>query len=133
MAHGIEARVPFLDHELVEYILRVPPSLKIRMKQSKYLLRKYASRLLPKEMVSRKKMPFYVPVEKYIADSYFQDLLEDTLSQRSIRARGIFNPIAIDKLLQQMRQGEFMYVKQIFSLVALELWFRMAVDRRGIA
>lgn len=133
MAHGIEARVPFLDHELVEYILRVPPSLKIRMKQSKYLLRKFATRLLPEEMVSRKKMPFYVPVEKYISDSYFQDLLADTLSHKSIRARGIFNPIAIDKLLQHMRQGEFIYVKQIFSLVVLELWFRMAVDRRGIA
>ena len=133
MAHGIEARVPFLDHELVEFILRVPPSLKIRMKQSKYLLRKFATRLLPEEMVSRKKMPFYVPVEKYISDSNFKDLLADTLSPRSIRSRGIFNPIAIDKLLRHIRQGNFIYVKQVFCLVALELWFRMAVDRRGVA
>jgi len=117
----------------VEYVLRIPPSLKIRINRSKYLFRKFAGRILPKEMALRKKMPFYVPVEKYISDPCFQDLIEDTLSQRSIRTRGIFNPVAIDKLLQQIRYGEFIYMKQIFSLVTLELWFRMAVDRRGIA
>jgi len=132
MAHGIEARVPFLDHELVEYVLQVPPSLKIRVNQSKYLLRKFARRLLPKAVVCRKKMPFYVPVEKYITDPYFQDLVDDTLSERAVRARNIFRPSAIASLLHRLQNGEFIYVKQVFSLVALELWFRMAVDRRSV-
>ena len=132
MAHGIEARVPFLDHELVEYVLQVPPSLKIRCNQSKYLLRKFARRLLPKPVVRRKKMPFYVPVEKYIADPYFQELVDDTLCERAVRARNVFRPSAIAALLHRLKNGEFIHVKQVFSLIALELWFRMAVDRRSV-
>jgi asparagine synthase (glutamine-hydrolysing) len=131
MAHGIEARVPFLDHELVEYVLRVPPSLKIRAGQTKYLLRQYAKRLLPASLVSKKKMPFYVPIEQRFSVPAFRELMDDTLSDRSVRVRGLFNPAAVAKLRQRMRGGEFVYVKQVFSLIVLELWFRMAVDRRA--
>jgi len=132
MAHAIEGRVPFLDHELVEFVLRVPPSLKIRNGQSKFLLREYARRLLPAQVTSRRKMPFYVPLEKYAAEPVFQEMLEDTLSPRGLLSRGIVRPEAVARLRRAMQQGEFIFVKQAFSLVALELWFRMAVDRRGV-
>ncbi len=130
MAHAIEARVPFLDHELVEYALRLPPAMKIRSGRSKYVLRQYSRRLLPKKTWKRRKMPFYVPVEKYFTDSRFQELMADTLSERSVRSRGLLRPEAVSKLRESMRQGEFVYVKQVFSLIVLELWFRMVVDRR---
>jgi asparagine synthase (glutamine-hydrolysing) len=133
MAHGIEVRVPFLDHELVEYVLRVPPSLKIHAGQTKYLLRQYAKRLLPASVVSRKKMPFYVPIEQRFSMPVFQDLMEDTLSDRAVRLRGIFKPEAVAALRQRTRGGDFVYVKQVFSLIVLELWFRMAIDRRAAA
>ncbi|MGH9766286.1 MAG: asparagine synthase (glutamine-hydrolyzing), partial [Blastocatellia bacterium] len=81
MAHAIEARVPFLDHELVEYALRLPPAMKIRAGASKYILRRYARRLLPKRATTRRKMPFYVPIEQYFADPKFQELMADTLSE----------------------------------------------------
>ncbi|HSK18809.1 MAG TPA: asparagine synthase (glutamine-hydrolyzing) [Longimicrobiales bacterium] len=132
MASGIEARVPFLDHELVEYALRIPPDLKIRRGVSKYILRSYAERLLPRDVASRPKRPFYAPVEKYLEDPAFRDLLEDTLSERSVRERGLFRPDAIARLRRRMHAGEFVYVKQVFSLIVLELWFRMAVDRRAL-
>jgi len=131
MAHAIEARVPFLDHELVEYALRLPPAMKIRAGKSKYVLRRYAGRLLPKRTRTRRKMPFYVPIEQYFADPKFQELMADTLSERSIRARGLLRPEAVLRLREAMCQGEFVFVKQVFSLIVLELWFRMAVDRRG--
>lgn len=133
MAHSIEGRVPFLDHELVEYALRLPPSLKIRGGNSKYILRKYASRFLPKKVAFGRKMPFYVPIEKHYHHDGFQELMRDTLSEESVRARGILRPEAVAKLRRTMYRGEFIFVKQIFSLIALELWFRMAVDRRGAA
>ncbi|MGE0126722.1 MAG: asparagine synthase (glutamine-hydrolyzing) [Blastocatellales bacterium] len=133
MAHAIEARVPFLDHELVEYALRLPPAMKIRAGKSKYILRRYASRLLPKKSAARRKMPFYVPIEQYFADPKFQELMDDTLSEKSIRARGLLRPETVSKLRQAMRRGEFVFVKQVFSLIVLELWFRMSVDRRGAA
>jgi asparagine synthase (glutamine-hydrolysing) len=133
MAHAIEARVPFLDHELVEYALRLPPSLKIRAGKSKYILRQYASRILPKKVAYRRKMPFYVPIEKRFSEPTFQELMHDTLSERSIRARGIFRPEAVSQLREALYRGEFVFAKQVFSLIVLELWFRMAMDRRGIA
>jgi len=133
MAHGIEARVPFLDHELVEFTLSLPPSLKIRRGVSKYILRRYASRFLPEATTSRRKMPFYVPAERYLAEPVFRDMVADTLSDRAVRARGLFNPAAVAALRTRMEGGEFMFVKQAMSLMMLELWFRMAVDRRGTA
>ena len=133
MAHAIEGRVPFLDHELVEYALRIPPSLKIRGGHTKYLLRQYAKTILPERIAYRRKMPFYVPLEKYYTEPAFQDLMHDTLSDRSIRNRGIVRPEAVSQLCQAMDRGEFVYIKQVFSLMMLELWFRMAVDRRGVA
>jgi asparagine synthase (glutamine-hydrolysing) len=132
MAGGIEARVPFLDHELVEYALRIPPALKLRGGASKYLLRRYASRVLPEAVVKRRKMPFYVPLEKYFTEPVFRDMVEDTLSEQSVRRRGFFRPEAVARLRQAMSRQEFVFVKQAFSLVVLELWCRMAIDRRGI-
>jgi asparagine synthase (glutamine-hydrolysing) len=132
MAHGIEARVPFLDHELVEYALKVPPSLKIRAGRTKYILRQYANRILPKQVTTRRKLPFYVPIEKYFSEPAFQELVQDALSNAAIFSRGILRPQTVSKLRQSMHRGEFVFVKQVFSLVVLELWFRMAVDRRSI-
>lgn len=131
MAAGIEARVPFLDHELVEYALKVPPNLKIRRGSTKYLLRRYASRILPPEVVNRRKMPFYVPLEKYFEDPLFRDMVADTLSEQSVRKRGFFQPAAVARLREAMSRREFVFVKQAFSLVVLELWCRMAIDRHG--
>ncbi len=77
-------------------------------------------------------MPFYVPVENYFSEKRFQDLMDETLSEHTVRARGVFRPEALSKLCQSMHRGEFIFVKQVFSLMVLELWFRMAVDRRGV-
>jgi asparagine synthase (glutamine-hydrolysing) len=132
MASGIEARVPFLDHELVEYALQVPPSLKIRRGTTKYLLRRYARRILPPAVVNRRKMPFYVPLEKYFKHPAFQELVADTLSERSIRRRGFFRPEAVGRIRDAMSRREFVFAKQAFSLVVFELWCRMAIDRHGV-
>ena len=132
MASGIEARVPFLDHELVEYALKIPPKLKIRGGTTKYLLRRYAQRILPPQVVKRRKMPFYVPLEKYFDDPAFREIVEDTLSENSVRNRGFFRPEAVTRLREAMSRREFLFVKQAFSLVVLELWCRMAIDRHGM-
>lgn len=124
MAHAIEGRVPFLDHELVEFAQRLPPRLKLRRLAGKYILRRYAQRLLPRQVTQRRKMPFYVPVENYFEQREFQEMADDLLSETSIRRRGIFQPQAIARLRSMMHQREFLLVKQIFSLMVLELWFR---------
>jgi asparagine synthase (glutamine-hydrolysing) len=128
MASAIEVRVPFLDHELVEYNLRVPPSLKIRRGVTKYLLRRYAERLLPQHAAHRKKMPFYAPVEKFFEQPGFQEMMHDTLSEASVSRRGVFRPEAVGRLRDSLDAGEFVHVKQAFSLIVLELWFRTLGD-----
>ena len=58
-------------------------------------------------------------------------MVDDTLSERAVRERGLFNPAAVARLRTSLDRGEFLFAKQVFSLVMLELWYRMAVDRRG--
>ncbi len=129
MAHGIEGRVPFLDHELVEFGARLPRRLKLRRMTGKYILRKYASGLLPREVAQRKKMPFYVPIENYFQQKEFRDLMDDLLNEESVRRRGLFRPEAVATLRAQTDRREFVRVKQVFSLMVLELWFRIFHDR----
>ena len=128
MAHAIEGRVPFLDHELVEYSLRLPPRLKISRSVNKAILRSYAADLLPTEVANRKKAPFYLPLDEYLLHSGYRELVADTLSASAVKSRGLFRPAAIEALRRRATGGEFLYDKQVFSLVALELWFRDAVD-----
>lgn len=129
MASGVEARVPFLDHELVEYALQVPPALKIRRGQTKYLLRRLGDRLLPPEVTNRPKMPFYVPVEKWVRNPAFQDFVAHALDERTVRERGIFRPDAIRVIRDRALSGGFVDVKQVFSLTVLEMWLQSASDR----
>ena len=129
MAHAIEGRVPFLDHELVEYSLRLPPKLKIRGGQNKAILRDYAADILPPDVARRRKVPFYVPLDEYLSHSGYRELVADTLSADAVRSRGLFDADAVSSLCQRATGGEFLFDKQVFSLVTLELWFRDAVDR----
>ena len=86
MAHGIEARVPFLDHDLVKYVMRVPPKLTNRAGQTKILLRQYAEWILPTAVTSRRKMPFYVPLDKHYREPAFQDLMDRMILFRTSRS-----------------------------------------------
>ena len=77
--------------------------------------------VLPKRVTSRRKMPFYVPVEKYLEEPSFRELVGDTLTERALRERGIFRPEAVEKLRASVASGEFLYSKQLHSIVILEL------------
>jgi asparagine synthase (glutamine-hydrolysing) len=131
MASGVEVRVPFLDPELVEFALRLPPHLKIRRNRVKVALREYASRVLPPRAANRGKQAFYVPLERFMQERRYLDVVEDTLSDRVVRQRGWFEPSVITRIREQTLTGDFLYGKQVFSLVCLELWQRICVDRRG--
>jgi len=128
MANAVEGRVPYLDHTLVEFALRLPPNLKLRHLVGKYILRQFAGGILPREVTHRKKMPFYVPIENYFQQPIFQQQMHEYLSETSVRSRGIFRAEAVKQLKDAMDRNEFMLVKQVFSLMVLEMWFRIFVD-----
>lgn len=126
-AHGLEGRVPFLDHRLVEFCASLPMRLKLKGLTSKYLLRKSADRILPGKRAWTKKRPFLFPVERCFG-SDFDEYVRDLLVGASSRRRGIFNRQYLERLLQRVRSSEIVHNKQIMALVILENWFRVFVD-----
>jgi len=131
MASGVEVRVPFLDYELVEFALRLPPHLKINRRAVKVALRHYASGVLPPSSAQRSKQAFYVPLDRFMREPRYRDMVDDALSERVVRERGWFRPGAIARLRERTLTGDFVHAKQVFSLLSLELWHRIFVDRRG--
>jgi asparagine synthase (glutamine-hydrolysing) len=131
MAHSVEARVPFLDHVLVEFLLSVPSHLKLQiLGQNKLLARRYASRHLPLKVARRKKKAFYIPVERYLNTPAYQDLVSETLNETQVRKRGYFDPAAVRALIQSAEATqEFVLIKQVLALVMLELWHQIFIDR----
>jgi asparagine synthase (glutamine-hydrolysing) len=130
MACSIEGREPYLDYRLVELLAETPPHLKVRRLTEKYLLRKYASRILPRSSTSQPKQPFYMPAEHYVHCEEFQALIGETLSEDRVKGRGLFRWEIVRQLLTNIHSGEFFFVKQIIILMCLELWFQIFVDRR---
>jgi asparagine synthase (glutamine-hydrolysing) len=128
MAHSLEVRLPFLDHHLVEQAFRVPPHLKNNGLRDKIIERRIAKKLLPREVTHRKKNPFFLPMEFFFEHPQIQRLIEETLNETQIRRRGYFEPSYVKALLGKMETREFVYLKQVMSLVILELWHRVFID-----
>ena len=133
MANSIEGRVPFLDHTLVEFAMSLPPRLKIRGLAGKYLLRNYAKKFLPDTIAHRKKKPFYIPLEKFVRQKVFTELLNLTLSEEQINRRGIFNYDYVKRIIDRVEDSDFLYAKQVLSLMMLELWFQIYIDRNQLS
>jgi asparagine synthase (glutamine-hydrolysing) len=130
MAHSLEYRLPFLDHRLMELAFSMPAEMKIRGKTDKYVERRLADKVFPAHIARRKKIPFYLPVEFFLAKAPFQALVKDNLNEAAVKRRGYFDPKAVTALVEKMHATrEFIYCKQVVSLVVLELWHRIFVDK----
>lgn len=120
MAHGVEARVPYLDHRLVEYACGLPPSLRSRCGKDKYLLRKAAADVLPDNIAKRPKHGFTVPLASWLSGDLQQNLRELLTEGRSVRS-GLFNREAMAEISQADLTDPFSR-RAFASLVSLELW-----------
>jgi asparagine synthase (glutamine-hydrolysing) len=98
MAWGLEARVPFLDHELVEFAARIPAELKIR-EGGKFILKEAARKVIPAHVIDRPKGYFPVPVLKYFRGDYL-NFVTDILTDPQSRERQIFQPEYVDQVLK---------------------------------
>jgi len=105
MANSLEARVPLIDHHLVEFFARVPPHLKIKNYSKKYLLKKAAERLLPKEVIHRKKMGFSVPLVVWFRHE-MRDYVKRTLSFERVEKLGLFKYDYISRILDEHFAGK---------------------------
>jgi asparagine synthase (glutamine-hydrolysing) len=131
MAHSLEYRLPFLDHRLIELAFTLPAHLKINRWTDKVIERRLADKIFPKHIARRTKKPFYLPVEFFFDHPEFKTLVADTLNPEQLKKRGYFNPRKVAALIESMNTTrEFVYCKQVMSLVILELWHRAFVDRQ---
>ena len=127
MAWGLEARVPFMDTELVEWALKIPPSLKMR-EEGKYPLKKIARELLPSSVIDRKKGYFPMPALKYIQGD-FLEFMSDILLSSSCLNRGIFDQKYINKVINSPRDYmTSLNGSRLWHLALLEFWMQINVD-----
>ncbi len=129
MAHGLEARSPFLDHELMEFAATLPVDLKLRGRTQKYLLRQLARTLLPASVIDRPKQGFGVPIDVWFRHE-LRDLAHDVLLGQASRQRGYFRHEAIARLLSEHLAGTRAWHAQLWNLLMFELWHQTFVDRR---
>jgi len=120
MAHAVEGRFPFLDYRVVEFAAGLPPTLKMKALQEKYLLKRCARGLVPPAVIGRHKQPYRAPE----AQSFFPDgrplpYVEELLAPRQIRQDGIFDPDAVQKLVEKTRNGDIIGIRDNMALVGI--------------
>lgn len=127
MAWGLEARVPFLDHELVELVIGMPAEMKIRQ-QGKYPLKQIARGLIPDAIIDRPKAYFPVPALKYVKGR-FLEFMRDLLDSQACRERGLYQRSYVEHLLADP-EHEFTRLQgsKLWHLAALEFWLQRNVD-----
>jgi asparagine synthase (glutamine-hydrolysing) len=121
MAHSLEARVPFLDHLLVEFATSLPSRWKLKGFKKKYLLKKVLAQLLPKEIIRGRKRGFNVPIPAWLSGP-LQPLVRDVLSSRHISETGFLDEHRVEGLLTSHFQKRADYSRQIWGLLILMLW-----------
>jgi asparagine synthase (glutamine-hydrolysing) len=129
MAHSLEARVPFLDHELVEFCSRIPAGLKMKYLREKHILREAMSSVLPAELTRRKKLGLRAPIGQWLRGQ-LPEFAADMLSEADLRRKGYFQPSRVLGVLERHRAGERNYADQLMTVLAIQLWDELFI-RRG--
>ena len=127
MAHGLEVRVPFCDHVLIELLAGAPAPTKVTALASKRILRRVMKGKLPPEILTRKKLGFTAPFGTWLKQAEDR-VAGDWLHPDVVARRGIFNPEAVARLLAEHRRGVRDHGIRIWSLMILEQWQRMYMD-----
>ncbi len=126
MAASIESRVPFLDHQLVEFTAGIPARYLIRGMKGKCILKSAARDLLPQAVIDRQKMGFPTPWSKWLGTRF--DALEAMLLEPRALKRGLFRKDAIENLFSEHRKGRRDHGDRIWRLLNLEIWHRIFID-----
>jgi asparagine synthase (glutamine-hydrolysing) len=126
MAHGLEARSPFMDHRLAEFAARLPSTLKVRGRRLRYIQRKLAARYLPPEILSRSKQGFSSALPYILKDEYREFHVRYLQDSELVRA-GILARAPIQTLLQEHASGRIDHGNRLWLLINSEIWYRMMI------
>ncbi len=127
MANSLEARVPLLDHRLVEFAAGLPEHYKLRGKTRKYLLKQVAAELIPDDIIHRKKQGFPIPIERWLR-AEARPLMRDLLDSATFRDRGLFETAAVETLMGRHESSYADHSTELWGLMSLEMWLRKFVD-----
>jgi asparagine synthase (glutamine-hydrolysing) len=129
MAFGLEARVPMLDHRVVEFGLALPDALKLHGHQGKWFLKQWAEQHLPAEHLYRPKRGFHVPIGEWLSGRFLEALGPRLLQDRAIREW--FDPQGVARLLQaQRRRGSA--ARELYGLMQFAIWHRLFLEQPGL-
>ncbi len=123
MAHAVEARVPYLDHELVELMASIPSKYKLTLLREKYILRKSMQGIIPEAVRRRKKMGFTVPLGSWFAGK-LKDKVDEVLNREMVEAQGYFNWDYVEHILSQDLNNHY-YRRQFWALFTFCLWHKI--------
>jgi asparagine synthase (glutamine-hydrolysing) len=129
MACGLEVRAPFLDVELVDFLGRVPDTLKLRRFDTKHLLKRAMAAQLPPGIAGRSKKGFGIPIAAWFKTD-LREALRDELSATRVRAQGIFDATEVERLVNEHLAGRRDHRKQLWTLFMFQLWHRRWVEER---
>jgi asparagine synthase (glutamine-hydrolysing) len=123
MAHSLEVRVPFLDHQVLEFAATIPPNLKLRGMERKHILKRAVADLLPSSILERKKMGFSIPLTVWFRGE-LRPFVEETLSRQAITETGVFSYDAVRRLLDDHFELRANVDNQIWGLITFMIWYR---------
>jgi len=127
MANSLEARVPYLDYRLVEFIETLPPNLRLRGFQAKYLHKKALQKWLPKNVIQQKKKGFANPINEWLRKSMHQ-YVNDCLLSDNAAVRQYFDREYIRQLVADHEAGRQNYLRHIYLLISFELWHQQFIS-----
>ena len=126
MAHGLEARSPFMDHKVAEFAARLPTRLKVRWRTLRYIQQRLCERYLPGEVLARKKQGFSSPLPYLLRDEY-RRLSHGFLEESCLARDGILRQSGLDQLLAEHEAGKADHGNRLWLLVNSEAWYRMRI------
>ncbi len=132
MAVSIEARTPFMDYRVMEYALSLPGDYKLRDGETKYILKKAVSDLIGEDLAYRKKQMFTVPIGDWLSSS-LSGFMQSMLCSNQFAARGLFDQAVVQRMVNEHRDGSANHTRILRALIAIELWYRIFIDRDELA
>jgi asparagine synthase (glutamine-hydrolysing) len=126
-SNSLETRAPFLDYRLMEFAAGIPPFLKLKKGNTKYLLKKLAEKYIPKENIYRPKLGFGVPIGVWFRKELKPYLYSVVLSEKA-KKRNYFNYEYVEYIINEHLAGRGYHEHKLWSLLWFELWHRMFID-----
>jgi asparagine synthase (glutamine-hydrolysing) len=128
MSSSIEARVPIIDHNVVEFAYSIPDDLKLKGMTEKYILKKVGADILPKATQQRKKRPFRIPIDTWFKGE-LMEMAEQALDDSVIVKEGYFRPDALKDIIKRHNRSELLFNHKLYALLVFEMWSNTFIQK----